>query len=470
MIRLVIGDHLPLSRVSQTIKQIVWDSSKLINHHLLICGKSGSGKSYLLLKMIGALAHQKIRVHVIDSHEDLSICDEDLEFKAVFSTRTMYGFNPLEVNTNEHSGGVRITINNFIVLIEAIERKLQVRQKNILRSLLEELYENRGIVDDDPSTWRKRRLSSSLRSELIASGRRRELINYYPVLDDLIDLGYAKFNSIYGVGDWDSPDAMRAATAIKNLRETFKALSKLRAAADAKDQASLSGEQRKIDQDQEKFRSDAKDSFSSFVDNMVSGREMSDLINYEGRESFSSILIRLKDLKSSGIFSGNIPPFDTSKTVWNYNIANLPAPERKALVYYLMSKIFEKRISLGHQSDVVEIIVVDEAHRYFSPDSENIFNVIAKEARKYGLGLWCASQSASHFSDDFVSTVATKCLLRTDNVKWPQIEKSWGISQSVLSAIISKKTCAIYMDASDSSDHTFKIASVEGKPRLQAVS
>jgi DNA helicase HerA-like ATPase len=40
--------------------------------------------------------------------------------------------------------------------------------------------------------------------------------------------------------------------------------------------------------------------------------------------------------------------------------------------------------------------------------------LMAKEGRKFGLDLICASQSPGHFSDDFVSNAGTKIILGID--------------------------------------------------------
>lgn len=48
--------------------------------------------------------------------------------------------------------------------------------------------------------------------------------------------------------------------------------------------------------------------------------------------------------------------------------------------------------------------------------ADNIINIISKEARKFGLGLICASQSPTHFSEDFISNVGTKIILGLDQM------------------------------------------------------
>lgn len=92
--------------------------------------------------------------------------------------------------------------------------------------------------------------------------------------------------------------------------------------------------------------------------------------------------------------------------------------EKKIFVSFILESIFFKAMERGLQDDVVEIIVIDEAHIFVDDKDDNPINIIAKEARKYGVGLWAASQSTTHFHDDFTSNVSTKIILGIDQLYW----------------------------------------------------
>ncbi len=453
---------------------VVWDSRHLLNAHMVVCGKTGTGKSYSVKKMLTAGAYQArtnpdcpVRFHVLDVHADLTVANPELESRVIFSSQTQIGFNPLEINTHEHAGGVRVTINYFIGLLETVDRKLQVRQKNILRSLLEELYRNRGIIEEDQSTWVRRRITPELRLELINSGNRRKLSEYYPTLEDLIEFGQFKYNTVFGIGDAANENAKRTAASIKSLRVTFQKVRKLKQNLASKNSASQEVDLSSTLDQIETLKLDAKEAFSAFVDTMTSGNEAEDMVNFEHKDSFASILIRLRDLKGTGIFSGDIPRFDKDKPIWNYHIKHVPEAEKKLLIYYVLEKIFEARRAAGESPDLMEIIVVDEAHKFIEEDSSSVMNRIALEARKFGLGLWCSSQSPEHFSQDFITSVSTKILLGVDKGMWPKVSQTWDISKNELSLIVPKETCAIYMDRSSVANPSFKIMKVG--QRLQSV-
>ena len=55
---------------------VIWDSKRVINAHMLLVGKSGTGKTFTLKKIINNLldsASSRVRVRVIDVHGDIEI-------------------------------------------------------------------------------------------------------------------------------------------------------------------------------------------------------------------------------------------------------------------------------------------------------------------------------------------------------------------------------------------------------------
>lgn len=87
------------------------------------------------------------------------------------------------------------------------------------------------------------------------------------------------------------------------------------------------------------------------------------------------------------------------------------------------------------------IMIIDEA--------DNPINSIATEGRKFGLALLCASQSPTHFSEDFLTNVATKILLRLDERYWDGSVKKLKIDMNTLKYIVPKKTLAVQIKTSD---------------------
>jgi DNA helicase HerA-like ATPase len=100
-------------------------------------------------------------------------------------------------------------------------------------------------------------------------------------------------------------------------------------------------------------------------------------------------------------------------------------------------------------------VFLDEAKRFFTDEPDNPINIIATEGRKFGLALVCASQSPTHFSEDFLSNVATKILLRLDEMYWDGSVKKLKIDLKTLKYIVPQKTIAIQIKTSDAASARF---------------
>jgi DNA helicase HerA-like ATPase len=87
------------------------------------------------------------------------------------------------------------------------------------------------------------------------------------------------------------------------------------------------------------------------------------------------------------------------------------------------------------------IVLVDEAHRVTAdPDAGQVLEQLVRQARKYGTGVWMASQSL----DDFVrtdlgrvlaATAATKLVLGVEATVAEDARAAFGLSQQELAAL-----------------------------------
>jgi len=119
-----------------------------INYHILIAGSSGTGKSSLAKKLIKELYYQwAIPCLVIDPHNEYVKVIEELGGIVVDASKI--SINPLELD--ECSPRERI-----VQVADTIQRvfRLGNLQRAVLEDLLEEAYAEKGIVNDDPETWK----------------------------------------------------------------------------------------------------------------------------------------------------------------------------------------------------------------------------------------------------------------------------------------------------------------------------
>lgn len=436
-----------LSKENRT-ETVDWDTQRLINPHILLCGKSGTGKTFRLRRMVEQLASQGARFHIFDVHGDIEIPGES---RVIFSESSRYGYNPLVLNPDVHVGGVRRAINGFLSTLNRTTSRMGDRQAATLRALLLETYNWRRCYENQPRSWSKPEISSDERDALIEAKRFDDLKNYYPTIDDLLALAEKKLKRLY-MGVDDTQAGARAMRALDEVNKMTKAVKK----AASKLQSAKTEDQAKREREFETASELAINAFKEYVKSIETGTELDDMMKYDSKEIMKGLVDRIRNLAATGIFHPNTPPFDPRSPIWVYDVKSLPDEERRLFVNFRMEHIFRNRIREGTTADVREIIVVDEAHLFLDSDPDNIFNRIAKESRKFGLGLWCSSQSPTHFSQDFFTTVATKVLLGIDSFFWKLCMSQLRIEETDLKFIQPQRTAAIYMDRKGSLQSKFQ--------------
>ena len=195
----------------------------------------------------------------------------------------------------------------------------------------------------------------------------------------------------------------------------------------------------------DKLKESVLDAFHNYVSNIETGREFDDLIKYDSADTIKSVFDRIENLMAIGIFKSENPPFDPDCAIWRYNITALREEEKKLFVEFRLQEIFFERVQQGHlpTPGLKDVIVIDEAHLFYRDDGDSMINTMAKEGRKFGLGLICASQSPDHFSDDFVSNVGTKIILGIDQRYWDGTMRKMKIDKTTLEFIRPRKTMAV---------------------------
>lgn len=438
-------------------ENVTLDTLRAINGHGLFVGTSGTGKTHLIRHSVAQLVssaaqlRRRLRVHVFDPHGDITIPGAS---DVLFSESTQWGFNPLEINPDPHFGGVRRVIQQFIVAMRR-QKAIGVKQEAVLRYLLEDLYALRGFRADDPATWhpedareirakmagkedrlyldvayeQRERFKSLLRDpdgEFIGAWdgdlkcwwidkskyegdflmwSPRVLFKISPTVDDLVTFAESKLKALFMGGNGAAMSLLQSHTqAAATFHRRSMELSK-------KGEALSDSERQRMEDKLGETRQKAVDSYDSFLQSVTHGRELNEVLRYNSVDVLTSVYERLQNLRAAGIFRAGTPPFDPRATVWRYVIKPLEVPEQRLFVAVVARRLFELAMQRGVQDDVLEVIVVDEASRFTYNDDDNILSVIANEARKFGLALWCAAQSPIQFSDDFLKNVAFKVVL-----------------------------------------------------------
>lgn len=476
MTRILLG-YEASSAATSSRKPVYADFDKLVNPHAMICGDSGTGKTHTLRLAINEViktSTTEMRVHVIDVHGDIEM-PPNICSTTVFSEASPFGLNPLRVNPDPHFGGVRKAIQAFIntlSLSPSTGRALGPKQQDVLRNLMLDVYEFAEYQPDDPSTWsfraepppsnllpgriyinvpydEKDRAKAVAREAGISLEFQRDGVNVWhvdryedpitrwprktwgrtnPTLNTLCQYAARRREmSFTGMG---YKEAALLETVHKRARMVSRSLQ-----SRAKTRNNSGGdvyENEEADQDLAKAKEAALSAFKDYISTVETGRALEALLKYDSFDSLSTVKQILDSLNSTGVFRDQPPAFDAKKPVWRYNLKALRAEEQKFFVNVRLREIFEAAVQKGESDHLREVIVIDEGAKFTEEAPDHIINVIALEARKFGLGIWFASQSPTQYSDDLLSTVATKVILGLDSNHWPHASRRLRIDEKAL--------------------------------------
>jgi len=429
-------------RQKKTRQAISINSNELINGHLLLTGMSGTGKSYQATRLIQSALQQKIEVYIFDVHNEL---EQHNAISAIYSEATHFGYNPLKLSHDRHSGGVRRRINEIIRMINASSRQLGSKQETALRNLLNDVYLLNGCYDTHPQSWIKKEITEKIRDQLIDQQDYLALKTYYPTIDDLLNYAEHKLKALYLGANNQS---------ISTLDKVNKLTLSLNRALQKNQSSSNDTDIEKTRKSLEAAKLKVTAEFTTYVETIESGRELSDVMKYNSKDVLQSVIERLNNLNASGIFRPNPPPFGDSKGRC-HQLKNLSDDEQVMFVYLRLEEIFRRCRDSGVKPDVQHIVFLDEAHKFIRDDPANIINIIAKEGRKFGLALWCASQSPTHFSEDFLTNCGTTILLGIHSSYWEMASRKLRIEPSVLKYIRPQHVAAIKLQHKGSMESKF---------------
>lgn len=461
-----------------------WDTQRLINGHLLIVGSSGVGKSHTIRKMIrrAIKAGTKVRFHVFDVHGDLDIPGASV---VQFSESAPFGLNPLRVNPDPDFGGVRKCMQTFLRTInDSSITALGVKQEAVISNLLIDVYREFGFDIDDANTWGL----NAAQARLAGGGGDNRIYLEVPMAekdeakafgarwDGDKKLWWIHTEKYAGdITKWKPSYKPRSYPTVKDVLAYAKRVHQERfLGSDQKAVLALTYLNKKAQAYQRKLlgmvrlqnwrgedvdattkealelaRKDAVDAFTQYAESVQTGLELENLIKYDSADVLKSVVDRLNNLVRTGIFKDVTAPFDADKNVWRYKLNALSQEEKKMLVLFTLQTIFTKSIERGECKDVVEIVVLDELGVYTtSGDKENgdgIIGTICREARKFGLAFWGATQSPASVPESLLSSTATKMVLGLDEMFWRGAVDKLRIETKLLDWIQAQVTMAVQM-------------------------
>lgn len=425
---------------------IFYEPETLITSHMMLCGMSGTGKSFQSRRFLHSAARAGVFVDVFDVHEELG--DIPGAVVAKYSQATGLGYNPLELNQDPHSGGVNRQADFLVSLIKQVTHQFGSKQESALRNLIVDVYMSRGIFADNPRSWQKRSITEHQRRELMENRRWQELRDYYPTLQDLLDYAEKKVLTMLFGGD---NKAMAALEALCRLNSRLQGL-KMRLS-----KGGVTDEDRQRLEDQIAVaEGKCIDAYSEAVRGQVT-REPKDLIKYDSKDVLISVVQRLQILASAGIFNANEPDFRGAR-VRVHGIKSLNDDQQVLFTKLRLREIFEEVKRLGPTESGTElrrVVFLDEAPKYFTEEPDDIINIVARESRKFGLGLWCAAQEPTSFPQSFITNCGAKFLLGIDSSFWKGAITKMRITEDGLKYIKAKEVVAVKLQKEGQSDPPF---------------
>lgn len=414
-------------------RPVVQDTMRLINGHMLFVGMSGMGKSYQIQRLMVAASRQGVQIDAFDPHEELDGVPGCAAVK--FSEATRAGYNPLELNIDPHSGGVRRQISSLVDMINRTSRALGPRQESALRNILVDVYRLRGIDPDDASTWARSSLREQQFYDIVRLRDYQVLRNYYPILQDVISFTERKLKAMTTGADFVAVNALekveRTASRMNALRIKFRK-------ADSEDELA------KLEKQMVSEKEKAIEAYANFIKAIDTGREYQDSIKYTNRETLISVLERLQSLLDSGVMRSN-PPDWRGASVRVHQVGALSDDDRKLLFYNRAQTILRECMDAGKTDRLRRIVLLDEGHLYYSEDGDNPINRIAKEGRKFGLGLVVGSQSPTHFSEDFLTNCGSIFLLGIHENYWEMSVRKLNLTKDLLTSVRPREVMLVKM-------------------------
>ena len=433
-------------RQKKVEEPVFYDPSELINQHIALIGMSGTGKTHQTLQLLNSAAAAGVTVDVMDVHEELDCVAGARAVK--YSQATGYGYNPLVLDTDPHTGGVNRQADFIVGLIKQVTTQFGSKQEAALRNLIIDCYASRGIWPDNPRSWARKQITEDERRALIDARRWTELRDYYPTLADLLE--YAERKVL--VMAFGSDNKVMAAlevlckqnTKLKNLAYKLNRT------------ASLEEEKEKL---QGQIEGQVDRCIEAFTQAIKSGptREPADIIKYDSKDVLISVVQRLQILGAAGIFNAKAPPFGHA-AVRIHQIKSLSDAQQQLFVKLRLRDIFEKCKAQGPTATGTElrhVVFLDEAPKFFTEDDDDIINVVARESRKFGLGLWCAAQEPTAFPQSFITNCGAKILLGIDSAFWKGAQTKFRITEDGLKYIKAKEVMAVKLHIAGRSDPPF---------------
>lgn len=421
--------HIGLDNKGQ---EVDWSYTLVNNFNILFMGMSGAGKTHTIHQMLARIHARGTTFHVIDIKGDFgyeNLVDSGLgayvtpdDFNNIrFDYYDGASINPLQVPSTKQGGGVLMTIETMKTLVKSFSPNIGVKQLGYLGDVLKMVYEERGIVHDDESTW----------------------VRPSPTLHDLlgkIDLVFNVISSGLSIGS--VTEIMQAFGKSKSKAEST--ITKMN--AEEKDQIEIT----------EKINEQA-DSLIELVTGMVKQSISYNTLQkgsvgngavyeYWSKDSLYGLRSVIQGMVDSRLFTGN--PSRTQRGKINrYDLTEISPQHQQVIMRIVASRVFAMGVMETRLNNTFNpttpnhILVADEGKhvKEISQSAMSPFNRIGTEGRGYGVGIWCGVQQPDQVTADLLKNFATFFILKTPESTYPEVSRMFGVKPAYMKQLTARE-------------------------------
>jgi len=409
----LIGEHL-----YNPAKKIFWDPKNVSNPHLMIVGKSGSGKTTLLRKVIEYLDNENYITFVIDFHGDIKTSKEqEFEFTTL---NPKYGIGVFEFEKDPIKGGIYNRVEELLQIFKSVYfENFSPLREAVIKRLLLDVYYVKGFDPDNPKSWDKEidKLPTLLDLKKLIKLIKNEIKNFEENRE-VYSKNIEKMNLIYK-------------KVAQKMVETEEEFQKILAQSEEHFSKFLEEITILFNEKEKKF-----DSIKA-ITKKLGIKDFGFYLQRNVLKSIESIEVYIDAMIESKVFSQHNPVLKRGKKTFRFNLSNLSDRVMFFMANLIIQRIFNKSRKSFNPEDnrpvaLKTFIVIDESKLIMPQGKEkenpfNFLNRIVSESRKFGLGVILVSQRISHYSEEMLSNIATKVVLKLSENDKKVVKSKIGI-------------------------------------------
>jgi hypothetical protein len=388
--------------------------AKAPNFHHALIGTSGAGKTFTIRNLAIEFASQGVTQFILDTQGDYAAMEfaQNHDLKGVRVNEIKFGYgpgtaglNPFAIHSTDEQGGYHHAIIGVLETIRLFNPAVGARQKTLLRKLVNNTYERKGIRSDQPATWQfepptMRDLLRTIEDEIKSTTLRSDATLY----DDIEDLRKSAKKSAKQLRDGNVSD-----NKAQDLREDIQTAR----------QTIIEKFEKLIDFE---INDDAKlPSNSSALNRLESIHDM------------------IEGVIVSGLFDGEqIRPKRHAINV--LDLTSLNQIDQQPVFYLLLEKTFHSAVRNCVQLNpsIPDMMFGFDEVKLFTAMADSPLDPINRfftEGRKYGLGSLCGLQHAKQLTEEMRSSIGTLLLLPVAKEKVVDIKRIWGIPEQQMTRL-----------------------------------